>query len=89
MESPIVNSFERVGNVDICNRVQAIREGMKPNFHKAFTQLHLDQSFALAKCLSGDRRNGGIDPHADHISWDSSSPSSCVDDDLGITRTAA
>jgi hypothetical protein len=45
-----------------------ISEGIFSNFHEAFTQLHLGQLLASDKCTSGDRRDGGIDPNADHIS---------------------
>jgi hypothetical protein len=38
-----------------------------PNFHEAFTQLHLGQLLAFLKCFSRDRRDGGIDSNTDHI----------------------
>jgi hypothetical protein len=62
----------------------AILEGPLPDFNEAFTQLHLGQLLASVKCFSGDRRDGGIDPNADHIPWDSSSSLPRVDEDLGI-----
>jgi hypothetical protein len=64
--------------------VVAPPEGTNPNFHEAFTQLNLGQLLALVKYTNGNRRDGGIDPNADYILWNNSSPSSCVDEDLGI-----
>jgi hypothetical protein len=59
-------------------------EGTTPNLYEAFTQLHLGQPLALAKCTSGDRRDGGIDPNTDYIlrrTLSTSRPD--VDEDLG------
>jgi hypothetical protein len=64
--------------------MDAIREGILPNFHDAFTQLDLGQLFTSLKCLKRDRRDGGIDSNADHILWRSLSPRPGVDEDLGI-----
>jgi hypothetical protein len=49
------------------NRLLATTEGIKPNFHEAFTQLYLGQLLAFKKCVNRDRRDGGINPNADHI----------------------
>jgi hypothetical protein len=62
----------------------AIMKGTFSNFHEAFTQLHLGQLLPLVKCFSRDRRDGGIDPNADHIIWSNSSSLPCVDEDFGI-----
>jgi hypothetical protein len=64
--------------------VAAILEGTLPNFYDAFTQLHLGQLLASDKCISRDRRNGGIDTSMDHIVWNSLSSSPRVDKDLSI-----
>ena len=64
------------------------REGSKPNFDEAFTQLHLGQFLALVKCLSRDRRDGGIDPNTDNILRNIVSARPRVDEDLGISRVA-
>jgi hypothetical protein len=58
-------------------------EGPLPYFNEAFTQLHLGQLLASAKCIDRDQRDGRIDPNADHISWNSSSGPG-VDEYLGI-----
>jgi hypothetical protein len=58
-----------------------IPEGIIPNFHEAFTQLHLGQLLAFVKCTSRDRRDGGIDSNTDHISRDYVSTRTCVDED--------
>jgi hypothetical protein len=64
----------------------AIRKGPHPNFHEAFTQLHLGQLIASFKCVSRDRCNGRIDSNTDQISMDSVySPRPRVDEDLGIS----
>jgi hypothetical protein len=55
-------------------------EGIVPNFHDAFTQLHLGQLLASVKCTSGDRRD--IDPNTDHIDRNSLSSCPSVDEDL-------
>jgi hypothetical protein len=47
--------------------VFATPKGTFPDFHEAFTQLHLGQLPAYLKCIIGDRRDGGIDPNADDI----------------------
>jgi hypothetical protein len=60
-------------------------EGTTPNFHEAFTQLHLGQLFALEKCIVGDRRDGGINPNTFYILRDSNSFFPRVDEDLGIS----
>ena len=44
-------------------------EGIFPNFHEAFIQLHLGQLLASFKRTSRDRRDGGIDPNTDYILW--------------------
>jgi hypothetical protein len=62
----------------------ATLEGTFPNFHEAFTQLHLGQSLSLVKCVIGDRRDGWIDPNAFHILRNNSSHFPRVDEDLGI-----
>ena len=64
----------------------AISEGICPNFHEAFTQLHLGQLLASNKCVSGDRRDGGVDQKADHIVRNFRSPITRVDEDVGICR---
>jgi hypothetical protein len=56
-----------------------------PNFNEAFTELNLGQLIALAKCVTGDRRDGGIDKDADHIASDSPFSSSRVDEDFVIS----
>jgi hypothetical protein len=67
-----------------------MREGMLPNFHEAFTQLHLGQLRASLKCTSRDRRDGGIDPDTYNIIlWDRVSPRPRVDEDLGIGGIAS
>jgi hypothetical protein len=62
----------------------AIRKGINTNFHEAFTQLHLGQLLAYMKCTSGERRDGGINPNADHILRNFQSSLPCVDEDLVI-----
>ena len=52
----------------------AIPEWTVPNFHKAFTQLHLDQLSAFIECTSGDRRDGGIDKNTEDIVRNSAPP---------------
>ena len=54
---------------------------MIPYIHEAFTQLHLGQLFAIVKCVSRDRRDGGINPDTDHIVRSFPSSSSRVDED--------
>jgi hypothetical protein len=54
----------------------AITKGAIPNFHKAFTQLHLGQLLALVKCISRDRHDGGINTSTDDILWDTVSTAS-------------
>ena len=66
-----------------------MREGPFPNFHDAFTQLHLGQFPAPAKYISRDRRDGGIDQNTDHITRSFQSFLPRVDEDLGIIRIAA
>jgi hypothetical protein len=61
---------------------------MIPNFHEAFTQLHLGQLLPLKKCMSGDRRDGGIDPNADNIMRMTLSSLPSVDEDLVIVGIA-
>jgi hypothetical protein len=61
----------------------AVSEGIFPYFHEAFTQLHLGQLLASIKCVSRDRRDGGIDPNADHILRNHSSSLPRVNEDLG------
>jgi hypothetical protein len=62
-----------------------IIEGSYPNFHEAFTQLHLGQLLALLKCLNRDRRDGGINPNTYDILRDIvSTHATPVDEDLGI-----
>jgi hypothetical protein len=55
-----------------------------PNFHEAFTQLHLGQLLASFKCTSGDRRDGGIDSKMYDILRNTVSTRPNVDEDLGI-----
>jgi hypothetical protein len=56
-----------------------------PNFHEAFTQLHLDQLLASGKCPSRDRRDGGIDSKTYDILRDIvSTLATSVDKDLGV-----
>jgi hypothetical protein len=62
----------------------AIIKGMIPNFHEAFTQLHLGQLLASLKCPSRDRRDGGIDTNTYDIPWDIVSTRPGVDKDIGI-----
>jgi hypothetical protein len=62
----------------------AITEGPLPDFHETFTQLHLGQLLALVKCVSRDRRDGRINPNADHILRDIISSRTGVDEYLGI-----
>jgi hypothetical protein len=71
-EGSIANPPQRVGDVYFRDRTVAPLEGPKPNFHDAFTQLHLDQLRAFVKRISGDRRDRRIDPNTDHIKWNSS-----------------
>jgi hypothetical protein len=59
-------------------------EGTVPNFHEAFTQLHLGQLLAFTKCTSRDERDGGIDPNTDGIVRNNRSSRPRVDEDLGI-----
>jgi hypothetical protein len=59
-------------------------EGTTPNFHEAFTQLHLGQLRPSFKCVSRDRRDGGINSNTLYILRDSVSPRPRVDEDLGI-----
>ena len=68
-----------------------MREGPCPDFHDAFTQLHLGQLLAFTKCISRNRRDGGIDPNMDYIMWDSSSSFSGphVDKDVVIISIAS
>jgi hypothetical protein len=47
--------------------METISEGTVPNFYEAFAELHLSQTLALVKCLSGDRCDRRIDPNAYHI----------------------
>jgi hypothetical protein len=61
-------------------------EGTFPNFHEAFTQLHLGQLIASVKCMRGDRRDGGIDPNTDHIVRNFISSSSSIDEDIGVVH---
>ena len=64
-------------------------DGIFPNFHDAFTQLHLGQLIASNKCTIRDRRDGGIDTKADHILQNIVSTQATrvdEDDDLGIHR---
>jgi hypothetical protein len=61
-------------------------EGIFPNFHEAFTKLDLGQLLASGKCVSRDRRDGGIDPNTYDFSRDIVSPRPRVDEDLGISR---
>jgi hypothetical protein len=63
-------------------------EGPFPNFHEAFTQLHLGQLLAFIKCISGDRRDGGIDSDTCNILRDIVSTRTGVDEDLGININA-
>jgi hypothetical protein len=63
-----------------------ISEGIFPNLHDAFTQLHLGQLLAFVKCTREDRRDGGIDPNTDHITWNFSSSSSGIDEDIGVVH---
>jgi hypothetical protein len=62
----------------------ATSEGMFPDFHEAFTQLHICKIIEKLKCVSGDRRDRGINPDTEHISWNNSSSNYRVDEDLGI-----
>jgi hypothetical protein len=64
--------------------VVAITEGTFPNFHNAFTQLHLGQLLAFVKCTSRDRRDGGINSNTFDISRDSVSSLPRVNENLGI-----
>jgi hypothetical protein len=82
IEGGISNSPERGGDDDLRNR--APREGIISNFHEAFSQLHLGQLRPSFKCVSRDRRNGGINPNADNILRDIVSDRPHVDEDLGI-----
>ena len=66
-----------------------MREGFVPNFHEAFTQLHLGQFPAFVKCVIRDRRDRWINPNTDHILWSFQSSLPRVDEDLGISRIAA
>jgi hypothetical protein len=60
-------------------------KGTFPNFHDAFTLLHLGQLLASVKCFIGYRRNGGINPNEDHIVRNYSLSSlPRVDEDLSI-----
>ena len=63
----------------------AVTEGFVPDFDEAFAQLHLGQLHASVKCLSMDRRDGGIYSYTDDIVWNYLSSSSRVDEDLGIS----
>ena len=84
-EGPIVDPPKRGGNVDFRDGLAAIIERIFPDFHEAFTQLHLGQLHASVKCLSMDRRDGGIYSYTDDIVWNYLSSSSRVDEDLGIS----
>jgi hypothetical protein len=64
--------------------VVAITEGTFPNFYEAFTQLHLGQLLAFEKCVSRDRRDGGINSNTFDISRDSVSSLPRVNENLGI-----
>jgi hypothetical protein len=66
-----------------------MREGSKPYLNEAFTQVHLGQLLAYMKCVSADRRDGGIDPNTDHILRNFSSSFPRVDEDVGIGGIAA
>jgi hypothetical protein len=55
-----------------------------PDFHEAFAQLHLGQLLAFVKCISRDRRDGGINPNTDYILWNIRSSLPRVDEDFGI-----
>ena len=83
-EGPFVNPPERGGDVDLRYRMVAPCKGPFPNFQEAFTQLHLGQLLALVKCFIRDRRDGGIDPKADHMLRDNVSDRPHVDENLGI-----
>ena len=88
IEGTIANPPECDGNVDLRYRMAAVREGIPPNFHDAFTQLHLGQLLALVKCVSRNRRDGGINSNTFYILRDSVSPRPRVDEDLGIDGIA-
>jgi hypothetical protein len=64
-------------------------EGFFPDFHDAIAELHLGQLLAPVKCFVGDRRDGGINPDANLILRNDSSFFTRVDEDLGISHTAA
>jgi hypothetical protein len=64
--------------------METMSEGTFPYFHEAFTQLHLDLTLAFCKCYDGDRRDGRINPNADHISRNFGSVRPRVGEDLGI-----
>ena len=82
-EGIMVNSPECAGDVYLRNRViTAPREGTFPNFHEAFTQLHLGQLLAFIKCFIGDRSDGGVNPNAYYILGNIDSTRPRVDEDL-------
>jgi hypothetical protein len=64
-------------------------EGKIPNFHEAFTQLHLGQPLASFKCISRNRRDGRIDPNAYDIVRNFSSSNPGADEDLRIGGVAS
>jgi hypothetical protein len=66
----------------------AIPEGPLPNFHDAFTQLHLGQLLAFEKCFIRDRRDGGIYPNTDDIKWNFISSLPRVDEDVAVGSIA-